>query len=71
MIFPGYIDGRQYLSIADLMVLSSKQEGFGIVNVESFAMEVPVIRIKTAGWLDMKDCCFGVEYGGVRALKIY
>lgn len=71
LIFPGYINGKEYLSIADLMVLPSKQEGFGIVNVESFAMGVPVIRTKTAGWLDMKDCCFGVEYGDVKSLAKY
>lgn len=68
LIFPGYIEGRDYLSIADLMVLPSKQEGFGIVNVESFAMGVPVIRTKTAGWSDMEDCCIGVEYGDVKSL---
>lgn len=71
LIFPGYIEGRDYLSIADLMVLPSKQEGFGIVNVESFAMGVPVIRTKTAGWLDMQDCCMGVEYGDVKSLVKY
>lgn len=71
LIFPGYIDGKEYLSIADLMVLPSKQEGFGIVNVESFAMGVPVIRTKTAGWLDMKDCCLGLEYGDIKSLVKY
>lgn len=68
LIYPGFVKGQRYLSISDLMVLPSKQEGFGIVNVESFAMGVPVIRTKTAGYLDMKDCCFGVEYGDVESL---
>lgn len=71
LIYPGYVKGQIYLSIADLMVLPSKQEGFGIVNVESFAMGVPVIRTKTAGYLDMEDCCFGIEYGDVEGLKHY
>ena len=71
LIYPGYVKGQEYLSISDLMVLPSQQEGFGIANVEAFAMGVPVIRTKTAGYLDMDDCCFGVEYGDVEALKEY
>lgn len=71
LIYPGYIKGQAYLSISDLMVLPSKQEGFGIVNVEAFAMGVPVIRTKTAGYLDMEDCCFGVEYGDTKGLAEY
>ena len=68
LIYPGYINGQEYLSISDLMVLPSKKEGFGIVNVEAFAMSVPVIRTKTAGYLDMEDCCYGVEFGDTKAL---
>lgn len=71
LIYPGYIKGQDYLSISDLMVLPSKQEGFGIVNVEAFAMGVPVVRSKTAGYLDMEDCCFGVEYGNTDGLVNY
>lgn len=65
LIFPGYIDGSSYLSISDLMVLPSSSEGFGIVNIESFMLEVPVIRTKTGGYEDMSDLCFGIEYGDV------
>lgn len=67
--FPGYIKGSEYLSITDLMVLPSKQEGFGIVNVESFCMSVPVIRTRTAGFRDMEDCCFGVDYNNIEELS--
>ena len=71
LIYPGFINSVDYLSISDLMVLPSEKEGFGIVNVESFAMGVPVIRTKTAGYLDMEDCCFGVEYGDSKGLAKY
>lgn len=71
LIYPGYIKGQEYLSISDLMVLPSKQEGFGIANVEAFAMGVPVIRTKTAGYLDMEDCCLGIEYGDIETLTEY
>lgn len=69
IIFPGFIKGQDYLSISDLMVLPSQHEGFGIVNVESFAIGVPVIRTKTAGYEDMKEFCFGVDYGDVSNLS--
>jgi glycosyltransferase involved in cell wall biosynthesis len=69
IIFPGYIKGRDYLSISDLMVLPSSTEGFGIVNVESFCLDVPVIRTKTGGYEDMKDLVFGVKYGDIYALS--
>ena len=69
LIFPGYIDGPAWLSISDLMVLPSKKEGFGIVNVEAFVMGVPVIRTTTGGYRDMKDLCLGVDYGDVDELE--
>ena len=71
LVYPGYINGREYLSIADLMILPSKNEGFGIVNIEAFSMKVPVIRTKTAGYLDMEDCCLGMEYGDVDTLAMF
>lgn len=71
IIYPGYVNSQEYLSISDLMILPSKQEGFGIVNVEAFAMGIPVIRTKTAGYLDMEDCCLGVEYGDTQTLSKY
>lgn len=70
ILFPGYIKGSDWLSISNLMVLPSKQEGFGIVNVEAFTMGVPVIRTKTGGYEDMQDLCFGVEYGNTKELNI-
>ena len=69
IIFPGFIDGREWLSITDLMVLPSKTEGFPQACVEAFAMGIPVIRTKTGGYEDTKDMCFGVEYGDVESLS--
>lgn len=68
MVFPGFVDGRSYLSISDLVVLPSKQESFSIACVEAYAMGVPVIRTRTGGYEDAKDFCFGVDYGNTREL---
>lgn len=37
------------LSIADLMLLPSEKEAFGLVNIEAMACEVPVIASRTGG----------------------
>lgn len=68
ILFPGYINGREYLSISDLMVLPSENEGFPLSCVEAYSMGVPVIRTKTGGYEDTKDMCFGVDYGDVATL---
>lgn len=67
--FVGFINSKRILSIADVMVLPSKMEGFGISVLESFAMKVPVVRTKTAGYEDTKDFCLGVEYGDTEMLR--
>lgn len=69
IVFPGYINGRDYLSISDLMVLPSINEGFPLSCVEAYSMGVPVIRTKTGGYDDTQDMCFGVDYGDVDALS--
>ena len=62
IIFPGFVNGREILSIADLMVLPSKQEGFPISCIEAYCMGIPVIRTKSGGYEDTKEFCTGVEY---------
>jgi glycosyltransferase involved in cell wall biosynthesis len=69
VIFIKHEKPSKLLSIADVMVLPSSKEGFGIVNLESFAMKVPVIRTKTGGYLDMKEYVIGIEYGDIKQLQ--
>lgn len=70
LIFPGFINGPACLSICDLMVLPSKNEGFPQACVEAYAMGVPVIRTKSGGYEDTADMCFGVDFGDVDKLAV-
>lgn len=69
VIFTGHVKSKDILGIADVMVLPSIKEGFGISVLESFAMKVPVVRTKTAGYEDTKELCFGVDYGNTGMLR--
>ena len=70
IVFPGYINGREYLSIADLMVLPSAIDGISFAFLESIAMGVPVIRTNTGKYYeDIKDLCSWVNYGDTEALS--
>ena len=68
VIFTGFTDGRELLSVSDLMVLPSVQEGYSIACIEAFCMGIPVIRTKTGGYEDTKEYCTGVDYGDVKGL---
>lgn len=69
VIFPGYINGREYLSITDLMVLPSVKDGVSYAFIETISMGVPVIRTNAGGnYDDIKDLSFWVEYGDVNGL---
>mgnify|MGYP003293988940 CR=1 FL=1 len=63
IIFPGFVDGKDYLSISDLVILPSIKEGFPIACIETFSMGIPLIRTKTGGYADTQDYCSGVDYG--------
>jgi glycosyltransferase involved in cell wall biosynthesis len=56
-------DVRPYLSLADLLVLPSYREGFGMVLVEAGAMGVPVIATDITG-------CRDVVIDGVNGLLV-
>lgn len=68
-IFTGFADGQELLSVSDLMVLPSVQEGYAISCIEALCMGVPVIRTKTGGYEDIKEYCTGIDYGDVKALE--
>lgn len=68
-IFTGFADGLELLSVSDMVVLPSVQEGYSIACIEALCMGVPVIRTKTGGYEDTKEYCTGVEYGDVEALS--
>ena len=68
VIFTGNVTANEILSIADVMVLPSKIEGFPIAVIEAFALRVPVVRTKEGGYEDVKDCVDGVQYGDVNTL---
>ncbi len=69
IIFPGFINGREYLSISDLMVLPSEKDGVSYAFLETVCMGVPVIRTKAGGdYDDIEDLCYWVDYGDVNRL---
>jgi glycosyltransferase involved in cell wall biosynthesis len=56
VVFTGFVDDeakRDYLMQAKLFTLSSTQEGFGIVLVESLALGVPVVSTDCGGPADI------------------
>lgn len=65
----GFVTPSKALSLSDMTVLPSLNEGFGIVSIESFLMKKPHIRTKTAGYEDIKDGCIGFEVGDSSALS--
>ena len=68
VIFEDFVTPGEALSLSDITVLPSIKEGFGIVSIESFVMQKPHIRTKTAGYEDISDGCIGIEIGDSDAL---
>lgn len=66
--FVGQVNAVEILSITDLLVAPSYNEGFLIAAIEAFAMKVPVVRSKTAGYEDMENVCYGITIGAVDEL---
>ena len=66
--FTGWINSKDILSIADLMVQPSYREGFPLAALEAFFMKVPVVRSKVGGYEDMKEYCIGIPVGDIDAI---
>ncbi len=65
ILLVGQTDSHMLLSASDVMILPSIKEGFPLSVIESFACKVPVVRTKTSGYDETKDCVVGVEIGNV------
>ena len=59
---------REYLSVADLLLLPSQSESFGLTALEAMACEVPVIATRVGGIPELvedKGCGYLFEIGDV------
>ncbi len=62
---------REYLSVADLLLLPSQSESFGLVALEAMACEVPVIATRVGGIPELVEeggCGYLFEIGDVSAM---
>lgn len=66
--FLGFVTPSEALSIADLVVLPSFEEGFGITAIESFLLKKPFLRTRSGGYTDMESYCIGVDVGDSDAI---
>lgn len=53
--YVGFQKPRNFFGVCNISVLPSVLEGFGLTVLESLAMECPVIRSDTPGYLDTKE----------------
>jgi N-acetyl-alpha-D-glucosaminyl L-malate synthase BshA len=63
---------RDYLSVADLLLLPSQTESFGLTALEAMACEVPVIATRVGGIPELVEdggCGYLFEIGDVEAMS--
>lgn len=56
-VFTGWINTRDIMGVADLILLPSFKEGFPLTVIEAFFMNVPVLRTQSGGYRDQKIGC--------------
>jgi L-malate glycosyltransferase len=62
---------REYLSVADLLLLPSQSESFGLTALEAMASEVPVIATRVGGIPEVVEdggCGFLFEVGDINRM---
>ncbi|MGH9840131.1 MAG: N-acetyl-alpha-D-glucosaminyl L-malate synthase BshA [Blastocatellia bacterium] len=73
VIFAGQVPNiADYLSVADLLLLPSESESFGLAALEAMACEVPVIATNVGGLPEVVlngETGFLVELGDIRTMK--
>jgi len=63
---------REYLSVADLLLLPSQSESFGLTALEAMACEVPVIATRVGGIPEVVEdggCGYLFEIGDVKGMS--
>ena len=56
-VFTGWINTRDIMGVADLVLLPSINEGFALTVIEAYFMKVPVERTESGGYKDQKIGC--------------
>ena len=67
-LFPGFIQGdelEEIFSVADLYVMPSVSEPFGLTALEAISFNVPVIISKQSGVAEVIDHAFKVDFWDV------
>jgi len=75
VMFVGQVPNiADYLSIADLLLLPSETESFGLAALEAMACEVPVIATRVGGLPEVVrdgECGYLVELGDIKTMAKY
>lgn len=68
-VFCGWKDARTVIGCADLMLLPSFIEGFGLSCVEAMFLRVPVARTRMGGFSDMADYVYAIDEPSPNCIK--